>query len=310
MSVSGVVTSVSPDWRGSALAAATLATDTVLSVVDAADFDEDGGWLVVADVDTPVEYLTVDEDADTITLAAAIGTAYEADEPVVVWDPTVEGGGARVREDIAEVMLPDAEQPVFAVVKHEQIPTAGVYSLVGATVVLEDEDGDDETADWYVLSVLGREANVDPDRVATPFFRAYLGANKTIPNNTDTILDGWVVTDNTGFVNPAPGYRTIYREGLYLIAGGQRWATAPTNRKAAGPSVLRANGTTETLWRDGRPNTGAVEESTAFAVPIRLYPGDQVYVVAWQNTGANLDVLGASGARLDMSFFSITWQGS
>lgn len=155
MSVSGVVTSVSPDWRGSALAAATLATDTVLSVVDAADFDEDGGWLVVADVDTPVEYVAVDEDADTVTLAAAIGTAYEADEPVVVWDPTVEGGGARVREDIAEVMLPDAEQPVFAVVKHEQIPTAGVYSLVGATVVLEEED-DDETSDWYVLSVLGR----------------------------------------------------------------------------------------------------------------------------------------------------------
>lgn len=310
----GVVLSVDTERYGGTLTVPTAATDLVLKVDDIVDFaDEDDfaagpQWLTV-EGSAPMQYVSVDDDNDTVTLAAAVGAVYEAGAPVRMWD-----GGAEVVSHIAWVELDEADPddaPVPAEVRHDRMIFFGIDNmagLVGARVVLEPDEDDPEV--WHVAQVIGRQTVVDPDYVATPFFRAYLGANKTIPNNTDTILDGWVVTDNTGFVNPTPGYRTIYREGLYLIAGGQRWATAPTNRKAAGPSVLRANGTTETLWRDGRPNTGAVEESTAFAVPIRLYPGDQVCAVAWQNTGANLDVLGASGARLDMSFFSITWQGS
>lgn len=271
------------------------------------DFDPSGGSALLGDdlaVDPVVSYIDVDYDTYSIILEAPLAVAVDADTPVKCLN--ARGEVERSKKVLVDRGEDDDEDTIEATVDlrlDAHFPEG--EELAGLWVEIES-DGDE----WRVVSTPFDAPDIDPDHVATPFFRAYLGANKTIPHNTDTILDGWVVTDNTGFTNPSPGYRMIYREGLYLIAGGLRWATAPTNRKAAGPSVLRANGTTETLWRDGRPNTGAVEESTAFAVPIRLYPGDQVYVVAWQNTGANLDVLGASGARLDMSFFSITWQGS
>lgn len=313
MSVTGVVLGVSPDWRGSTLTVATAATDTVLSFVDAVDFDEDGGWLVMADQTTPRQYLSANMDADTVTLAAAVGEVFEADLPVSIWDPTVGTSGSPVVEYIAQVDLDDESGPVDATVPHGIVPEAGADHLVGASVTIEEApDDDSETPEWVVASVDGREARVDPDYVATPFFRAYLGSNKTIPHDTTTILDGWIATDNTGFENPSPGRRTIYREGLYSVATGTRWGTSAGTggRKSCNPVVLRVNGTVEPLWADGRPNSGTGEESAAADVPIRLYPGDQVYITAWQNSGAGLAVLGASGSRLDMSFFSILYEGA
>lgn len=167
MSVTGVVLSVSPDWRGSALAVATTATDTVLSPVDAVDFDEDGGWLVIADDTTPRQYLSADLDADTVTLAEAVGDVFEADLPVVVWDPTTPGGGSRVVEYVALVDLDGEAGAADATIDHERIPTAGgVDFLLGATVVLEEADEDDEAPEWLVVQVVGREAAVDAGYVS------------------------------------------------------------------------------------------------------------------------------------------------
>lgn len=159
----GVVTAVTTDWRGDTLEAATLATDAELLVGTVVDFDEAGGWLVVADSD-PIEYLTVDEDTDTVTLGAAIGGVYELGSPVNLWDPTVPNGGSQVVEYVATVDLHDGTGTPAAVIPHALVPTAGVDNLVGATVRIEVANDDD----WQVAQVLGRKPTVVQGFVESP----------------------------------------------------------------------------------------------------------------------------------------------
>jgi hypothetical protein len=103
---SGRIQSIDPDWRGDTLAADVDAADTVLTVTDTADFDEDATsdrWLVIAD-SAPIAYSDVDDDAGTVTLATPAGADYEAGLPVNVWDPTVCPDGAKVLQYEATVM--------------------------------------------------------------------------------------------------------------------------------------------------------------------------------------------------------------
>lgn len=85
---------------GGQLAAAALAGATLLQLVDASDFSEDGGWVDVEGTD--YEYLAVDQDLDTMTLASPLVADAAEDALLKVWDPVA---GATVSELLAQLRL-------------------------------------------------------------------------------------------------------------------------------------------------------------------------------------------------------------
>ena len=181
----GTVTTITTDWRGDTLTAATSSGTTVLSVGSVIDFDEDGGWLVIGD-SAPKEYVSVNWDADTVTLAAGAGATYEEGLPVNIWDPTV-NGGAQVVEYVATVELSNGSGSPYAVIPHSLIPTSGVDLLIGASVRIDDTDD----GEWFIDEVLGREAYVSQAALLFPLLSIDLSANQTIPHATTTVINGW-----------------------------------------------------------------------------------------------------------------------
>jgi hypothetical protein len=79
-----VVTGVYAEDLGDQLTAAAAIGDTVLHVQDIADFDEDGGSILLNGV--VLGYTTVDDDTSTITLSTALAAAAAVDDRVDVWD--------------------------------------------------------------------------------------------------------------------------------------------------------------------------------------------------------------------------------
>lgn len=250
----GVITSEpSPDWRGSTLAADAASGATVLSVDDTIDFDDDDTrtrWLVVGE-SAPLEYVALDDEADTVTLAAPTTEAFEAGLPVVLWDPTVAGGGAKVVEYLAPVRLSDDSGTVDAVVPHELIPLNGIANLVGAQVGLFEDDGE-----WYVGQVYGREAvldgsSIDPDTLPIVTEPPTDGLAPTVAT-TVTALGGigsmfyrWTAVDNADPVT----YRLHVRadadpttDGTYEVASGVGLTFAAVRALADGTAVV-ADGT-------------------------------------------------------------------
>lgn len=92
----GVIDSVRRVARGSALAADAVLGATVLSLINTADFDEEIGGTVGVNGQV-VQYLTVDEDLSTITLATGLTAAAFADDFVAVWDTVNQVGATEVR---------------------------------------------------------------------------------------------------------------------------------------------------------------------------------------------------------------------
>lgn len=201
----GVVTFVDPVGAGaSELSAAVLSTDVVLPVGDAGGFDEEfeeRRYLTIGDDLTPHEYVAVENDDDTqqtVTLAAPVGTAYEAGLPVYLWDPKAEGTDKRAVEYEAEVRLEGQTNPIPATVRHTLIPLSGVDTLDGARVTLEE----DEDGEWYVANVLGREPILDGstlDPATLPDASPAQTFSADEPTSTDGFAENhawWQVVDN------------------------------------------------------------------------------------------------------------------
>lgn len=163
----GVVLSVDVERYGDTLTAVTAATDLVLQVDDIVDFaDEDDfaagpQWLTVGD-SAPMQYVSVDDDADTIMLAAAVGAVYEAGEPVRMWDAAA---SAAVVSHVAWVELDEADDedaPIPAEVRHDRMIFFGLddmAALIGARVSLEPDEDDPEV--WHVSEIIGRVPVLD-----------------------------------------------------------------------------------------------------------------------------------------------------
>jgi hypothetical protein len=137
------------DYRGDTLAVALSVGGTTLTVGDVADFDEDGGWLLLDDATAAVEYTTCDDDTSTVALAAASPVAVAVGEPIRVWDPDAQSVAV---ECVAQVIT-DEDGLLEAVIDHALIPLAGVgiASYNGKSVEL---DYDDDT-DLRVTQILG-----------------------------------------------------------------------------------------------------------------------------------------------------------
>lgn len=78
------VTGVYAEDLGDQLVADTPIGDGILNVRDVADFDEDGGWLLLNG--TVLEYDTVDDDTSAIILTLPLVAAAATDDVVTVWD--------------------------------------------------------------------------------------------------------------------------------------------------------------------------------------------------------------------------------
>ena len=88
--VFGTLTSVQARPLGSELTADASAGDTTLFVDFVADFDEDGGSLLLNGA--TLDYTTVDPDLETITLTVPLASAAAQDDQV----QAVDGGAVAV----------------------------------------------------------------------------------------------------------------------------------------------------------------------------------------------------------------------
>jgi hypothetical protein len=254
---SGVITFVDPVGAGAAeLSADILATDEVLPVGDAGGFDEEfeeRRYLTIGDDLTPHEYVAVENDDDTqqtVTLAAPVGTAYEAGLPVYLWDPDATGEDKRAIEYEAEVRLEGQTNPIPAAVRHAMVPLAGVDALNGARVVL---DQDDDGA-WFVADVLARTPTVDGSTLDSPSVGVYLGAGSgvVVPTGVWTRITGWATAGGESRhvrVAPSDGLLEVTIAGRYMIIGNVRWEPDTTGGRRAA-IVLVEPDDTEVVLRE------------------------------------------------------------
>jgi hypothetical protein len=132
----GTIVRVRRDPAGDGLAADAAIGATSLVLDWAIDFDPEGGTLQIgAEV---IAYTAVNDDTDTVTLAAATTVAYEAGTPVAALDET----GKQAETWTIDVDLNDGGQPVPAGAVHSLLNLLREDDeLAGTQVEVERTDG-------------------------------------------------------------------------------------------------------------------------------------------------------------------------
>lgn len=302
---SGRIQSIDPDWRGDTLAADVDAADTVLTVKDTADFDEEETserWLVIADSD-PIAYNDVDDDAGTVTLATPAGADYEAGLPVNVWDPTVAPDGAKVLQYEATVMTDRG--PVTATLDIEKIPFGRADLLVGASVALEETD----QGEWFVSKVYAREAVNDATVTRFPGVKCIHGIDDPISDDTWTLMPNWFVERADRVTLDIVNHRfTVLADGEYDIRCGVTFSPGGDGRRGVRPHYWGIDGT-DLDWgfaeMVGADISGKIGVSTAQVRP--LLAGMSVSFEAYQNSGGTLDIRGAALFAPPLTWCYINW---
>lgn len=130
MIVTGKVLSVETRNLAEPATAAAAIGATVVSVADAATFDELGGQVIIGGA--IYSYTSIDVDVDTITLAAALTTAVEDQDSVEIYPP--------LPVKTALVGLGDDGDPTPATVPHallDRLPDGTRDGVVGESVLIE-----------------------------------------------------------------------------------------------------------------------------------------------------------------------------
>lgn len=150
----GRLTGVYRTTMGHPLTAAADVGQTVLSVLDTADFDEAGGQVLVSEV--LYDYDTVDPEASTITLATPLTEPAAVDDPVEVYAP--EDGTITVGYE-ANVVLDDqdpTDRPIQVDVPHGLVQMLDEATRGGsAESVTLVRDGEH---DWTIWQIDGKLA--------------------------------------------------------------------------------------------------------------------------------------------------------
>lgn len=151
----GTIVRVRRDPAGDGLAADAAIGATSLVLGWAIDFDPEGGTLQVgAEV---IAYTAVDDDTDTVTLAAATTVAYEAGEPVAELDEL----GVQAETWTVDVSLADSGQTVPAVPVHSLLSMLREGdAMAGMRVEVETTDEGN-----VIRSIDGKGAAVESDLV-------------------------------------------------------------------------------------------------------------------------------------------------
>lgn len=154
---SGRIVSVSSELFGDELAADATTGDTVLHVLDAGDFDElEGGTLQLNG--EIIDYIAVDNDADTLTLATGISADAAAGDRVYVWDAIT----LAVAREVTAYVMPPGKQA-----NADPLPAKVLQALAPqlADGNREDDKGESVTiqlvgTQWTVIDVVGKEPAV------------------------------------------------------------------------------------------------------------------------------------------------------
>lgn len=288
----GNVISVEVNTLGSAIDAAALAGETVLTVDDAADFPEDGGQVVINS--TIYLFDSTDLDADTLTLSTPLLADAEEGEPVWLWDDAV---GDVSQETTAQVILEESvpgEDPVEAIVPHAltAMLAEGIRDAPAESVSLE-LDGDE----WRVVDVYGVNPTIDGQAVWNPTTSRTI-SSVTLPHNTWTQVASWTTLEVNGITNGA-GSTVIY-PGAYLLMMQAVFPSNSTGRRSvrimSGLTVLAQIGASA----DDSGNTFANTFTQA-----RLAEGETVTIELWQNTGASMVISGSTISKFVMHRVSV-----
>jgi len=222
---SGVVVSVAQYPYGGELLEDAPIGATVLPLVDAVDFNEDGGTLLLGT--ETLGYTSADLEDDTITLTTPTAVAHLAGDEVLVFPYTV--------ERLAEVELDPDGESVEARVPH------GLYDRIpeGTRDISEAVALSDDSGDWVITDVLGQEPVVDGSFIdsETVELRQLLVtgenwiANSAFEDRDGPRMDPHLVA--TGYTDSGPS--TIVYSG-----GHSRLITLPA--VAAGQDMLWVNG--------------------------------------------------------------------
>lgn len=262
-------------WRdqGSELTVAAAAGATVLNVEDITDFD-DGETLEING--RRVDYTTVDEDSDTVTLAAGLTAAAAVDDRVLV----VTGG--QVASDYvlyvdhgpgdpAEVVIPFGDRDLWP---------EGDYDEPVQVLLSDDLE--------RIEDVPGRTPQRDGAYTYNPLVSGYLATNTAWPDATWKAV-GWTFEDQIDVPYDSATKRLVIAvPGIYHIVAGAVFASNDTGRRGLAIWLVR-DGSTQLLRRIVIPADGLT--GTEGSRICRLYEGDQVYVEAFQSSGAALDLV-------------------
>jgi hypothetical protein len=259
--MNGVVVDIDSERPTAALTQATLTTDTVLQVDNAAIFDPDGGTLVINTAS--VAYTSASEAANTATLSAAVGTVYEVGVPVA-------SANAVASYAIVQPADPDADE-IRVTLPPDRAPTIAI----GDPVVAELHG-----SAW----VLSRSVNVE--RGAVVALERGTPSSTTITMTTSTWTEVFFDRLNDLYESQF----TQHSGGGIAQVAGTYWVKASVGfvGNATGQRRVRItkNGA---VWYQSNANAGTTQIVTVTAQGlIPLDPGDELLVDAWQNSGGDL----------------------
>jgi len=134
---------------GSFLDGEHLAGSTILQVMDAADFNEEGGSFILDDQE--FTYLSADLELDTLVLAEPLAIGYEDAVPLYISPLT--------HEKQAVVVLDGFDEAITAVVPHslyDRLPDGIREDFTRESVTIELLG-----STWYVKDIYGKEPVID-----------------------------------------------------------------------------------------------------------------------------------------------------
>lgn len=294
----GHVGAVTQEYRGDELLVTANIGDVVLHLGDVADFDETGGQVIIGGPDGSIyQYIAIDEDADTITLAGLgiVALAASAGERVDVYHPQSQQIAS---EWVADIIDDTDGSEIQVPISHHLIDLLadGPRSLVGESVVCTRDEG----GEWWVSNVVG-QVPVQSSPTQPQSFRRRTSAQTITDAGAWTgewqnvNLSEQIIEGSQAGITWGSTQWTIKQDGVYLVTGWVTFAASATGRRglrvdASGPggaSAVRAES-------NGPPNSGS---GTALNVSWLEYytAGSTVRLQAYQNSGGNLDLNSARG---------------
>lgn len=208
---SGTVANISQVQLGDELTADAAVGALVLVVDDVSAFSEAGGTLRLGT--EVLAYVSVNDDASSISLAAATTQAHLAGERVDLWDASLSGPAVEWRALVQPPGDLDPSDAIDATVSHSLIPllAEGIRDPgAGESVVLEQQG-----SEWVVTDIRGRTPKLDGSLIAPATipqaalsFTFRSGTTATIAPNAPAapaVGDVWYDTANGNRMNTWDG---------------------------------------------------------------------------------------------------------
>jgi hypothetical protein len=297
----GFAVAFNVDPQGSELDVAATATDTVLYLGDASDYDAPSTVRVdngTTQVD--VDIVATDVDAGTVTLATALGIAADVSDRVYI----LTGDEIAYDHDLEVHTSNDA--PVFIPVDPADRllwPEGPIDPPVPVVV------SDDLTE---IVDIPGRRSLVNPSAFVAPLFVGYLSSGQSIPTGSAfTTVTSWVTRTLTGGMtyDATLNAAVVPLSGWYAVSNSALlWEPNGTGRRAVQPAFISLGTGTTLGGLVNLPGDGSVRQTTAVTSPLQaLQEGDAVTLTASQSSGAALSLVGdPDGVK---SFFCVEYRG-